>query len=90
MPADGAKELQLFESVNARLASNAQQSAPTQHLSDVIFNAGGSVWSLDWSTTPPEADGQEASTQYLAVRSCWTNHFHAASNLIAVSGLVGV
>lgn len=54
----------LFKGAHAAAGSKEPVSPDPQ---DVVFFAGGTVWSLDWCPSPPDARGQEASTQYLAV-----------------------
>ncbi len=57
--------LPLFKAANA--AADSKGSAKPD-LQDVVFFAGGPVWGLDWRHSPLDGEGQEAATQYLAVR----------------------
>lgn len=63
------RELQLFEAVNARLASDPPGVAATRDLYDVILNAGGPVWSMAWCPSQPDASGAAPVLEYLAVSS---------------------
>lgn len=64
---DAPSKLPLFGGANARLAA-ASQRPGKKELQDILFFTGGPVWAMDWCPSPPDADGQEAGVQYLAVR----------------------